>query len=382
MDNSNEKVGEKLRIAIVLNTAWNIYNYRLGLIRTLLEEGHTVFAVAPSDDYVPVIEETGCTFIEIKNLSRKGMNPIQDMRYSYELFTIYKQNAIDVALQYTIKPNIYGSMAARGARIKTISTVTGLGYSFMTEGIVNAVVKRLYKTAFNSCSLIAFQNNDDKQLFENLRLCDSSKTTLVPGSGINTDYFKPLPKENPSSKLTFLFVGRLLFDKGIQELLEAAQKVKEQHADTDFWVVGGIDEGNPSAIDKQLIDDYHEQGIINYMGRSSDVRAIMRNADVVVLPSYREGLPRVLLEAVAMGKPIIATDVPGCRAVIRDGKNGWQVPAKDAAALEEALLRMYALSEEEREQMGQVGRQMALDIFDEQVIVQHYLNAIDALFEE
>ncbi len=372
---------KKLNIAIVLNTAWNIYNFRLGLVQAFIEAGHVVFAVAPRDEFVPQVEAAGAIFVPVENLSRKGMNPIQDMRYSYELFTIYKKYAIDIALQYTIKPNIYGSMASRASKTKTISTVTGLGYSFMSEGIVNSVAKRLYKTAFVSCDLVAFQNSDDKLLFEELGLCSQNKTALIKGSGIKTDYFCPLPKTEETDKLVFLFVGRLLFDKGVAELFEAAKMAFDQQLPIEFWVVGGVDEGNPSAIDKKLVEEYHKKGIINYIGHSNDVRSIMQNADVVVLPSYREGLPRVMLESLSMAKPVITTNAPGCKEVVIDKENGFIVPVKDAMLLYEAIAKMAALTEEERLKMGKKGRQMALDVFDERVIIQRYFEEIARLID-
>lgn len=371
---------KKLKIGIVLNTAWNIYNFRLGLVNAFLSAGHEVFAIAPMDDFVEKIKATGCHFIAIKHLSRKGVNPIQDLRFSNELYKIYKTHQLDLVLHYTIKPNIYGAFAAKRAKVKTISTVTGLGYSFLTDGMVNKVVKQLYKTAFKSVDRIAFQNQDDQQLFERLKLCPASKTILIKGSGINTTYFKPMPKEKISDSLIYLFVGRLLYDKGVRELFEAAKKMKAQHPDTEIWVVGAIDEGNPSAVDRNLVEEYHEKGIIHYLGRSSDVRSIMQNADVVLLPSYREGLPRVMLESLAMGKPVVTTNAPGCRETVQEGKNGYLVPVKDAKALFDAMSRMYQLSAIERKNMGEIGRQMALEDFDEQAIVQRYFEEIERLF--
>ena len=371
-----ESVNKQLKIGIVLNTAWNIYNFRLGLVKALLAAGHEVYAIAPVDDFVPAIEATGCQFVPVQYLSRKGVNPIQDMRFGYELYQIYSSKELDVVLQYTIKPNIYGCLAAGRAKVKSISTVTGLGYSFLKEGWVNKIVKLLYKTAFKSGTRIAFQNRDDKKLFENLTLCPASKTTLIKGSGINTSHFKPMPKQKTYDKLIFLFVGRLLYDKGINELFEAAQKFKKQCPDTEIWVVGAIDDGNPSAVNKEEVAEQEANGTIRYWGVSKDVRSIIQEADVVVLPSYREGLPRVMLESLAMAKPIITTDTAGCRETIQDTKNGFLVPVKDAEALASAMLKMYNLTDEERKNMGKVGREMALQEFDEQAIIKRYFEEI------
>lgn len=370
---------KSLRIAVVLNAAWNIYNYRLGLIEALIAKGHFVYAIAPSDDFVPKIEAVGCSFIPLQQLSRKGTNPIQDLRLTYELYKIYKSHKIDVALQYTIKPNIYGSFACKFAKVKAICTITGLGYSFLSDGLVNKVVKRLYKKAFRRAALVAFQNNDDLQLFENLGLVEAQKSILIKGSGIKTDYFRPLPKTKESEGLVFLFVGRLLYDKGIVEYLEAAKTIKAGNPKTEFWIVGALDNDNPSAISPDMVNDYHEKGIINYIGQSSDVRSIMQNSDVVVLPSYREGLPRVMLEGLAMEKPLITTDTAGCRETVEDGENGYLVPIKDKEALTEAIQKMLDLSIEQRAEMGAKGRALALKEFDEKAIIQRYFEELDKL---
>ncbi|CAA6805696.1 MAG: Lipid carrier : UDP-N-acetylgalactosaminyltransferase (EC / Alpha-1,3-N-acetylgalactosamine transferase PglA (EC; Putative glycosyltransferase [uncultured Aureispira sp.] len=371
---------QQLKIGIVLNTAWNIYNFRLGLVNAFLAAGHQVYAIAPVDDFVSEIEATGCTFIPVHHLSRKGMNPIQDLRFGYELYKIYQSKDLDVVLHYTIKPNIYGCLAAGRAKVKSISTVTGLGYSFLKEGLVNKIANRLYQMAFKSGTRIAFQNRDDKKLFEDLSLCPASKTTLIKGSGINTTHFKPMPKKKTYEKLIYLFVGRLLYDKGVTELFEAAQQFKKQCPETEIWVVGAIDDGNPSAVAKAEVEAQEANGTIRYWGVSKDVRSIMQEADVVVLPSYREGLPRVMLESLAMGKPIITTDTAGCRETIRDTKNGFIVPVKDAAALANAMFRMYQLSDEARQEMGRFGREMALQEFDEQAIIKRYFEEIAAMF--
>ncbi|MCP4442330.1 MAG: glycosyltransferase family 4 protein [Aureispira sp.] len=370
---------KSLRIAVVVNSAWNIYNYRLGLIEALLAQGYSVWAIAPTDDFVPQIEATGCQFIPLQRLSRKGTNPIQDLRLTHELYRIYRDQEIDIALQYTIKPNIYGSFACRFVKTKGVCTVTGLGYSFLSNGVVNKVVKRLYKQAFKRASLVAFQNNDDLKLFNDLKLLEEEKSTLIKGSGIKTNYFKPLPKTETTEDTVFLFVGRLLYDKGIVEYLEAAKAIKSKNPKTQFWIVGALDNDNPSAISPEIIDEYHKEGIINYIGQSSDVRSIMQNSDIVVLPSYREGLPRVMLEGLAMAKPLITTDTAGCRETVKDGVNGYIVPIKDREALVEAMQRMLNLSLNEREKMGQEGRKMAIEEFDEQAIIQRYFDEIKKL---
>lgn len=366
-------------IAIAANTAWNIYNFRLGLIRALIERGHKVVAIAPADDFIRPILETGASFETLHRLSRKGTNPVQDVRLVHEFYRHYQKHAVEVALQYTIKPNIYGTFGAGFAKTKTICTVTGLGYSFLSEGWVNRIVKYLYKRAFNRASLVAFQNQDDQQLFLDAGLVSDSKTLLIKGSGIRTDFFAPLPPTRTDGQFVFLFVGRLLYDKGVQELLDAAQILKNQYPKAEFWIVGAIDTDNPSAIKREQIEALDQQGIVRYLGPSNDVRSIMREADAVVLPSYREGIPRVMLEGLSMAKPLITTDAPGCRETVVDGHNGFLIPIKDSQSLAQALEKMLLLSPAERQRMGENGRLMALQEFDEQAIIFKYFELIDQL---
>ncbi len=368
------------KVAIVVNTAWNIVNFRLGLIEALMAQGHQVLAIAPPDNYLARIEETGCQFIPLKRLERKGTNPVRDLQLTHELYRVFQREKVDVALLYTIKPNIYGSFAAAFANVKTICTVTGLGYSFISNGLVSRIAKGLYKRAFRRATRIAFQNRDDRQLFIDLGLASAEKCILIKGSGIKTDFFKPMPKANAQDQFVFLFVGRMLFDKGVQELLEAAAKIKAKHSKVAFWMVGALDQDNPSCISKDLLKTYEDKGIIRYFGQSDKVREIMRDADVVVLPSYREGLPRVMLEALSMAKPVITTEAAGCRETVQDGENGYMVPIKDAEALAEAMEKMLQHSPKELQQMGNVGRAMALAQFDEQIIVQQYLKEIEQMF--
>lgn len=368
-----------LNIGIVLNTAWNIYNFRLGLIQALISAGHNVIAFAPSDDFIGAIEATGCVFVPLEKLSRKGVNPLEDLQLVNELRKHYQTYKLDVVLHYTIKPNIYGSIAARLAGVKSIATVTGLGYSFLSTGIVNKVVKKLYAFAFKKVNIVAFQNRDDKALFEKLNLCSTKQTALINGSGIKTAFFKPVPKAKTYDNFIFLFVGRLLYDKGVAELFEAAKRLKASNKKVELWIVGGIDEGNPSAIQKEDVSVLVDSGVINYIGHSNDVRSIMQEADAVVLPSYREGLPRVMLESLSMAKPVITTDAPGCKETVVDGENGYLVPAKDSNALFLAMVKMLEKTPEERQEMGAKGREMALERFDEQAIIKTYFQHLEAM---
>ena len=363
-------------IAIVVNTSWNIYNFRGGLVRALVGEGARVIAVAPPDEYSGRLEtELGATFIPLRRLSRKGTNPAQDFALTVELARIYRKHRVTAVLHYTIKPVIYGSLAARMVGVNNICTLTGLGYAFLSSGMVNRVVKRLYRQALRGASWTYFQNADDRALFLSQQLVSPERSGVVPGSGINTELFAPSPADE-SQELNFLFIGRLLYDKGVVEYHDAAQLLRQRYPEVSFHVVGGLDDGNPSGIPSSVVKEWEALGDIVYHGQVSDTRPYIARATAVVLPSYREGLPRVMLEGMAMGKPLVASDVPGCRDTVADGVNGYLVTVQDAESLAAGMERIIQSSAAERLKMGQRGRQMALERFAEQVIVAQYIDRL------
>jgi glycosyltransferase involved in cell wall biosynthesis len=360
-------------IAIVVNTSWNIYNFRGGLVRELIRQGATVIALAPPDEFSQrLVDELGVTFVPLRRLSRKGTNPAQDMRLMFELVRIYRRYRVDVALHYTIKPVIYGSLAARLTGVRNISTLTGLGYAFITPGLVNRVVRGLYRQALRSAHWTYFQNADDHRLFLDGRMVPIDRSGIISGSGINTDHFQPGTDPGDES-LIFLFVGRLLFDKGIVEFHEAARSLRRIYPEAQFHVVGGLDPNNPSAVSAEMLQLWKDSGDIIYHGQVSDTRPFIAASTAVVLPSYREGLPRVMLEGMSMGKPLVATDVPGCRETVVDGENGFLVTVRDAGSLARGMEKIIQLGAAERREMGRRGRELALHRFAEPVIVAEYL---------
>lgn len=374
----NKKTASKpLTIAIVLNTAWNIYNFRLGLIKHLMQAGHRVIAIAPPDAYVEDIEAAGCRFYSLPNLQRKGTNPVYDLRLTYNLYTIYKTEQVDVVLHYTVKPVVFGTLSAKLAGVKAINTLTGLGYAFISDGFVSKIVRSLYRISLRFSHKVLFQNRDDRQLFLDHHLVSEKLTGIVHGSGINTAYFKPATKDLTNGATRFLFIGRLLYDKGIKEFIEAAKMILERYPKAQFHVIGELDTGNPSTIDPNELKAWREAGIIRYHGRMDDVRPHINKCDALVLPSYREGLPRVMLEGMSMAKPLIATDVPGCRETIEHGRNGFLVQVRDSVTLFEAMEKMILMGKKERAKMGINGREMALQRFDERQIVKQYLEMIE-----
>ncbi len=358
------------------NTCWSIYNFRMGLIRALKKEDYRVITVAPEDEYSKLIEKETPIYL-IKNLERKGKNPVKDLMLIYEYVKFYRKINPDIVINFSIKPNIYSSIACGILGIKTVSVVTGLGYAYVKGGILERITNTLYKIAFRFNKRVVFLNEDDMKFFINKSILNPPKAYLIKSEGVNTTFFSSeVCSERKRDKIIFLMICRLLWDKGINEFVESARMVKEKYDNAEFWLLGSFDEGNPSAVSEEKIREWQEKGWIIYHGSTNDVRQYICMADAVILPSYREGTPRVLLEAMAMEKPIITTDTVGCRDVCEDGVNGFLIPPRNAKALSEAVIKFITLSETEKSEMGRSGRIKVLKEFDESVVVDKYLKLI------
>ncbi|MFW6127444.1 MAG: glycosyltransferase family 4 protein [Thermodesulfobacteriota bacterium] len=355
-------------------------HFRLGLMETLLRENHEVTAAAALDGGEVRLQERGIRCHSLTRIQRGGMDPRAELRCLGELYRLYRRERPEVILHYTVKPNIYGSLAAALAGIPSLSTISGAGYSFMQEGFLSRLVGGLYKLALRFPARVFFQNADDRDFFLARGLVQEDKTATVPGSGVNLDHYSPRHcsggEKADKEAMVFLFVGRLLWDKGIGEFAAAAGRVRRSFPQTEFWVLGRMDPGNPAGVPEETFRGWIKEGTIRHLGYVQEVRPILCDSDVVVLPSYREGIPRSMLEAMAMGKPIITTDGIGCREVIEDGKNGLMVPVQDTGALAAAMVKMIDLGEERRREMGRYGRRKAVREFDEKLVIQAYMKEI------
>lgn len=365
-----------MKVAIVLNTSWNIYNFRMNFVRTLLEKGYEVHTIAPVDSYTARLVDAGCHHHPVRMDSR-GINPIKDFALILELRGIYKRVRPDIILHYTIKPNIYGAVAAATLGIPTVNNVCGLGTVFLRNNILSRVAILLYRWSFRFPKKVFFQNPDDRDLFIKQNLVAPESADLLPGSGIDLQRFAPQPFRR-NTTFTFLLISRLITDKGILEYVEAIRRLKAEGINARFQLLGAKDPLHRRGIPVETIQQWIDDRTVEYLGTTEDVRPFIHAADCIVLPSYREGTPHTLLEAASCAKPIVATDVPGCRQVVEHNVNGLLCRLKDADDLAEKMKAISRLRNEALLQFGENGRKKMEEEFDESRVIGKYLDAITA----
>ncbi len=368
----------RLNVVVSVNAAWNIWNFRRPVIEHLLAEGHRVTVLAPPDDSTADLEALGCRFVPLR-MDVKGFNPLADARLTLRLWRHFRRLKPDVILSYTIKNNIFGAFAAKALGIPFLPNVSGLGTAFLSGRMVQTVAETLYRRAFARLPVVFFQNGDDRALFTGRCLLRAEQARLLPGSGIDLTRFAPAPYPAETEAPVFLMIARLLRDKGTVEFIEAARRVKAEMPGARFQLLGPIGTGNRTAIDRAQVEAWVAEGVVDYLGTTNDVRPCIAAAACVVLPSYREGAPRTLIEAAAMARPLIATDVPGCRAVVDRDATGYLCEVKNAESLAEAMRRFLALSGEARAAMGWAGRAKMEREYDQAIVVAAYREAISAV---
>lgn len=368
----------KPKVIIALNTTWNLVNFRSGLIRALVSSGYEVVAVAPPDEYVPRLLDFGCRYVSLP-MDNKGTHPGRDLLLLWQFWYLLRQERPVAFLGYTVKPNIYGSLASSLLGIPAVNNITGLGAVFGKQGWLNRLVRGLYRLALSRSTKVFFQNEDDLQMFVAGGLVRPEVSDRLPGSGVDLSRFTltQTVSRGRNGHVRFLLIARMLWDKGVGEYINAARMINRCHANVECCLLGFLDVQNPAAISRAQMDEWVAEGVVNYLGVSDDIRTHLAEADCVVLPSYyREGVPRTLLEAAAMGRPIITTNAVGCREVVDDGVNGFLCQPRDVGDLTEKMERMIALSPEARAEMGRRGREKVERDFDEQIVINRYLEVI------
>lgn len=368
-----------MKFLLTANTAWNVAHFRKPVIEALSRDGHVVTALTPEDPGVAGLRALGVEHREI-TVDAKGTSPVRDAVLLGAYRRAFKAAAPDAILSYTIKPNIYGGLAARGLGVPFLPNVSGLGTAFLSGGGLERVATRLYREAFRTVPHVIFQNGDDRDLFVARGIVAKGQSVVVPGSGIDLARFAPLPlPAADDGPVTVLLIARLLRDKGVEEFVEAARIVRSSHPGTRFQLLGPVGADNRSAIDAETIAAWVEEGAIEYLGETDDVRPFIAAADCVALPSYREGTPRTLLEAAAMARPVVATDVPGCREVVEHGATGYLCRARDAGDLARAVAQVIGIGTRGRTELGRAGRKKMERQFGEAIVVDIYRDLIKSV---
>jgi glycosyltransferase involved in cell wall biosynthesis len=368
------------KIVISVNTAWNVCNFRAGLVRALVRQGYDVMVMAGDDEYARRLAPMGCRF-KMLSLDNHGTSASHDLALLVKYWRVLQSVRPMAYLGFTIKPNVYGSIAASGLAIPVINNIAGLGATFLHSSMMTELVKRLYRVSLRRSSRVFFQNADDRDLFVGAGLARDSVAEVLPGSGVDLQHFQPLPPADERRPFSFLLISRMLKDKGIEEYAAAADIVHRTHPSVEFQLLGAVDPTNPNSVSRERIDEWEAEGLVRYLDRVDDVRPYLADADCVVLPSYREGVPHSLLEAAATARPIIATDVAGCKDIVDDDCNGFLCRVRSAADLADKMIRMVRLAPEQRVRMGATGRVKVVREFDEDIVIRRYLAAIRQIEE-
>ena len=369
-----------IRLVVSANSLWNIINFRAGLLKGLERAGFNASIAAPPQD--PGEERMIRYPVLPLKLKSDGLNPIADLRLLAGFFALLRRVRPAAFLSWTAKPNIYGSLAARMLGIPAFPNVSGLGTAFLRNGWLERLLCILYKTAFQKCPVVFFQNREDLGLFVERGLVRHDQARLLPGSGIDLTRFAFTPlRDRVDGDCRFLFVGRLLGDKGIRELAEAAARVRRVRPGAQFALLGSAEVQNRTIVPPDELERWISDGRLSHLGSVEDVRPYLVDADAVILPSYREGLPRSLLEAAAIGRPMLASDVPGNRDLVEHQSNGLLFEVRSASAIAEACLQFMDLTAAAKARMGEAARRTVETRFSEKQVVDAYLVALNEALE-
>ncbi len=363
------------KILFLVNHSITIYNFRLELVQALIKEGHQVIVSSPYGDRIEDLKKEGCEFKDIE-ISRHGMNPVKECVLIAKYIKLIKEVKPDVVLSYTIKPNIYGGIACSLTNTPYLVNITGLGTAVENGGLVQKMLCMLYKIGLRKAHKIFLQNKYNAAFFEEKGLY-KEKHQLIPGSGVNLQRFTVMDYPTDTENIKFLMIARVMKDKGADEYIGAAKAIKEKYPNTEFHICGLCEDEY-----KPQLDEIKDKGIINYHGMVSDVREVIKYTHCTVLPSYHEGMPNVLLESAACGRPVIATNIPGCQETFDEGVTGLGCEAKSTQSLIDVIEKFLLLTHEEKAQMGKAGRVKIEKRFDRQIVVEAYIKEINAILNK
>lgn len=357
-----------MRILILTNNDVGLYKFRKELIEKLIEDKHKIIISLPYGSFVEELEKIGCAFVNTF-IDRRGVNPLKDIQLLINYFKIIKKTKPDIILTYTIKPNIYGGIAARILNIPYMVNITGLGSALEKKGMLKNILFFLYKIIASKANALFYQNEANQKKFKENRITNRN-SILLPGSGVNlvSNTFEQYP---PNKNIKFLFVGRIMKDKGINELIEAIKILRKTFNHLEFHVVGRCEDGYEKKIEK-----WSKEGLIIYHGQQDDVHAYMTKCHCLIHPSYHEGLSNVCLEAAATGRPILASRIPGCIETFDEGITGLGFESRNVKSLVVAIIKFIKIPYSEKEKMGILGRKKVEKIFDRKIVIDTYIKEI------
>ncbi len=373
IDNNLNKV-----LIFSANTSWYLFNFRQNTIRAFINNGYKVFCLSPLDDYSCLLEDIGCSWIKL-DIDNKGFNPFTDLKLFFNLLKIFLKVKPTAVFNFTIKNNIYGTFASFLLRIRSINNISGFGTAFIHSGFRYFIARRLYIFALRLSTKVFCQNTDDYKFILENKFVNESRIDLLPGSGVDLKKFKKKTSTiyPPKNDFIFIYAGRLIYDKGIRELVNAFDQIDQNRFPSKLWIIGFRDSKNISAIKQSDIAKWDKKLNIFILEPSDSIETVLLKASCFVLPSYREGMPRSILEACAMELPIICTDVPGCRDIVTNNLNGYLCKPEDDQSLLEAMKKMLRLPIEQRLKMGLEGRKRVEKSFSEEIVIKKALDVID-----
>lgn len=362
-------------LVLSANSGWNLLNFRGALITGLQAAGYRLVAFAPADAQAEQLRRRGIEPYDMP-MARSGMNPVADARLLSRYADALRRIRPAAYCGFTIKPNVYGAIAARMTGVPAINNVTGLGTTFLAKGPMWRFTALLYRFAFHRSHRVFFHNEEDLGIFVEQKIIRPEQGRVIPGSGVDLEYFAADEDWQPPTTPRFLFIGRAIRDKGFGEYVEAARQLRGRMPEARFQVLGNPDPGNPTSVGTGEFQSWIDEGLIDHLGEEADVRPFIRSATAVVLPSYREGMSRALLEGAAMGRPLVGTDVAGCRELIEEGVTGALCEPRDASSLAAAMERIGRMPADKLRELGRAARDKVEREFGEQIVVEAYLEEL------
>lgn len=358
-----------MRVLVLANSDIGLYKFRRELIQELLDRGMEVFISLPNGDLVSPLMRMGCSFIDTP-VDRRGMNPLRDYILLHKYVKLIREIAPDLVITYTVKPNIYGGIAARICGRRYVINITGLGTAFERKGVVRSIVISLYKHALKKADRVFFENSSNCDEMLRLKCCSKEKTVVLNGAGVNTDYYLYQPYVQ-KDRCSFLFIGRVMKEKGIEELFEAMKRLISDGENCFLDVVGPFEDDY-----RELLKQYESDGWLKYHGYQEDVRPYIADCDCFVLPSYHEGMANTNLEAAASGRPVITSNIPGCKEAVVEGVTGFLCASKNSDSLYQAMNRILKMSFSQREEMGKRGRDHMIEVFSKDLVIKSTVESI------